>query len=204
MPVPYVYTTFEAIDARRAFPCFDEPAFKIPWSLTLHVPKGSRALANAPEERKRIEPLRLDTKLTGPRGEVREATGLGNTQLKVHLARLVSCTGAKRAGLRAAHHTIVPRDCSASCAVRTLRRSSIFERMPFDRVRRRSHRLTVFKSVRSTSGPVRPSPPTARGEEESEASLLPGRESTPHVENDRPRPIVDLQDGARLRAQARE
>ncbi|KAB2911263.1 MAG: M1 family metallopeptidase [Kofleriaceae bacterium] len=44
----YAYTMFEAIDARRAFPCFDEPGFKIPWQLTFHVRRDHVALANAP------------------------------------------------------------------------------------------------------------------------------------------------------------
>jgi cytosol alanyl aminopeptidase len=45
----YVYSQFEPTDARRAFPCFDEPSFKVPWQLTLHVPKDDVALANTPE-----------------------------------------------------------------------------------------------------------------------------------------------------------
>lgn len=45
----YVYTQFEPTDARRVFPCFDEPGFKAPWQLTLVVPKDQMALANAPE-----------------------------------------------------------------------------------------------------------------------------------------------------------
>ncbi|MBS2032267.1 MAG: M1 family metallopeptidase [Deltaproteobacteria bacterium] len=44
----YLFTFFEAIDARRAFPCFDEPGFKIPWTLALRVPKDDVALANSP------------------------------------------------------------------------------------------------------------------------------------------------------------
>lgn len=44
----YAYTMFEAIDARRAFPRFDEPGFKIPWQLTFHVRRDHVALANAP------------------------------------------------------------------------------------------------------------------------------------------------------------
>ena len=45
----YAFTQFEAVDARRAFPCFDEPAMKIPWELTLVVPGQAVAVANAPE-----------------------------------------------------------------------------------------------------------------------------------------------------------
>lgn len=42
----YLFTQFEAISARRAFPCFDQPNFKIPWQLTLHVPTTDSAVAN--------------------------------------------------------------------------------------------------------------------------------------------------------------
>ncbi|XHS78408.1 M1 family metallopeptidase [Burkholderiaceae bacterium UC74_6] len=44
----YVYTQFEDIAARRAFPSFDEPGRKVPWHLTLVVPKGQQAFSNTP------------------------------------------------------------------------------------------------------------------------------------------------------------
>lgn len=44
-----VFTTFTPIEARRAFPCFDEPRFKTPWELELRIPPGMRAFSNAPE-----------------------------------------------------------------------------------------------------------------------------------------------------------
>ncbi len=47
--VPYAFTQFEAITARRAFPCFDEPGFKIPFTTTLVVPEGVEAVANTHE-----------------------------------------------------------------------------------------------------------------------------------------------------------
>lgn len=47
-PSWYVYTMFEATDARRAFPCFDDPQFKTPWQLTLHVKEGDLAASNTP------------------------------------------------------------------------------------------------------------------------------------------------------------
>lgn len=45
----YAFTQFEAIDARRAFPCFDEPSYKIPFTVTLDVPEGDQAITNTPE-----------------------------------------------------------------------------------------------------------------------------------------------------------
>jgi alanyl aminopeptidase len=44
----YIYSQFEDIGARQAFPCFDEPGYKVPWQLTLQVKKGQVALSNTP------------------------------------------------------------------------------------------------------------------------------------------------------------
>lgn len=44
----YAFTNFTAIEARRAFPCFDQPEFKTPWKLTMHVRQSDTAVANAP------------------------------------------------------------------------------------------------------------------------------------------------------------
>ncbi len=44
----YAFTQFESADARRAFPCFDEPSYKVPWTLTLRIPKGTSAVSNTP------------------------------------------------------------------------------------------------------------------------------------------------------------
>ena len=57
-------TQFEAADARRVFPCFDEPAFKCTWALTVRVQPGLVALSNG-----RI----LAEELEGPHRKVRFA-----------------------------------------------------------------------------------------------------------------------------------
>ncbi len=49
----YAFTQFEAVEARRAFPCWDEPDFKIPWRFTLRAPRGLWAAANTPVARTR-------------------------------------------------------------------------------------------------------------------------------------------------------
>ena len=45
----YAFTQFEANDAREAFPCWDEPRFKIPFRMTLSVPEGHVAVTNTPQ-----------------------------------------------------------------------------------------------------------------------------------------------------------
>jgi cytosol alanyl aminopeptidase len=47
----YVYTQLEALYARRVFPCFDEPDSKVPWQLSIDVPKGLIAVSNTPVTR---------------------------------------------------------------------------------------------------------------------------------------------------------
>ena len=45
----YSWTQFESIDARAAFPGFDEPGFKTPFTVSLTTKPGFVALSNAPE-----------------------------------------------------------------------------------------------------------------------------------------------------------
>ncbi len=61
----YAATQFEAADARRAFPCFDEPEFKARFALTLTMPSNLVAIANGAVVR--------ETELGGGRKEVQFA-----------------------------------------------------------------------------------------------------------------------------------
>ena len=47
----YMFSTqFEACDARRAFPCFDEPNLKASFEFEIEIPEGQVALSNMPEK----------------------------------------------------------------------------------------------------------------------------------------------------------
>src|SRR6266498_815592 len=48
----YAFTQFEPTDARRAFPCFDEPGWKTPFTVAISVPSDMVAVANMPEVRR--------------------------------------------------------------------------------------------------------------------------------------------------------
>ena len=45
----YVFTQFEPVSARKAFPCFDEPRYKVPWQVTVTAPKDDLAFSNTPQ-----------------------------------------------------------------------------------------------------------------------------------------------------------
>ena len=45
----YIVTQFEPLGAREAFPSFDEPRFKVPFSLSISAPNADFVYANTPE-----------------------------------------------------------------------------------------------------------------------------------------------------------
>lgn len=46
--LPYLFTQFEMSDARRAFPLFDEPEYKVPFQLTIASPQINKVYSNTP------------------------------------------------------------------------------------------------------------------------------------------------------------
>jgi aminopeptidase N len=50
----YAFTQLESIEARRMFPCFDEPGLKTSFSIAVVAPKGMQAVSN--QKLARIEP----------------------------------------------------------------------------------------------------------------------------------------------------
>ncbi|HSP15228.1 MAG TPA: M1 family metallopeptidase [Thermoanaerobaculia bacterium] len=64
----YAATQFEAMSARRAFPCFDEPAMKATFDITMIVDRGDTAISNGP--------IVSDT----PAGEGKHALRFGTTK----------------------------------------------------------------------------------------------------------------------------
>jgi len=51
----YIFTQFEDMHARKAFPSFDEPAFKIPYQMTISAPEHQVVVSNTPVEEHNVE-----------------------------------------------------------------------------------------------------------------------------------------------------
>lgn len=51
----YIFTQFEDMHARRAFPSFDEPSFKIPYQMTITSPEKQTVVSNTPVETRTVE-----------------------------------------------------------------------------------------------------------------------------------------------------
>jgi aminopeptidase N len=54
-PKRALFTQFEAPDARRMFPGWDEPAFRTPYDLSVTVPAGQQAVGNMPEAGREVQ-----------------------------------------------------------------------------------------------------------------------------------------------------
>lgn len=74
-------TQFEALDARRAFPCWDEPARKAVFGVTMVVPVELHAFSNMPEKIRK----------TLPGGKLREITFLDSPKMSTYLVAF--CVG---------------------------------------------------------------------------------------------------------------
>jgi alanyl aminopeptidase len=49
---PLVFTDLEPNDARALMPCFDDPRFKVPWTVSVTAPEGMGVYANYPEQKR--------------------------------------------------------------------------------------------------------------------------------------------------------
>ncbi len=50
----YCFSQMESDDAREAFPCWDEPIFKIPYQMTISVPVAHMAISNMPVAKEQV------------------------------------------------------------------------------------------------------------------------------------------------------
>lgn len=64
----FLFTHFEPLGARQVFPCFDRPAEKAPWQITLDVPASLTGVSNSPLESATVhgDAQRLRFSITDP------------------------------------------------------------------------------------------------------------------------------------------
>ena len=84
----YAWTQFQAIDARRVFPGFDEPRHKTMFSVSITAPAGMKAFANGPE----VEATPVDGGMVrhrfapiGPAGQARLAAAKASSSMATRM-----------------------------------------------------------------------------------------------------------------------
>lgn len=50
----YIYSQMQAVEARKSFPCFDEPGFKYPWRFTVRAPEEYPVIHNTPAQSEQL------------------------------------------------------------------------------------------------------------------------------------------------------
>lgn len=80
----YAFTQFEATDARRAFPCFDDPTYKVPFTVAITAPPGMIAVANTPETKRAGAPggTRFEFAATPPLPSYLVAFAIGDFDIR--------------------------------------------------------------------------------------------------------------------------
>jgi puromycin-sensitive aminopeptidase len=81
----YAFTQFEATDARRAFPCFDEPGFKASFRITAEFPDDMMALSNMEQESEERDVSRRRKRVT-----FKETPPMSTYLVALGIARLVA------------------------------------------------------------------------------------------------------------------
>lgn len=85
-------TQFEACDARRAFPCFDEPNLKAEFDFEIEVPKDLVALSNMPVKSERDGSKDGWKVVSFERTPIMSTYVSSNFQFTIFLANIHSCS----------------------------------------------------------------------------------------------------------------